>query len=58
MYAGKDVRFGVDARAALMLRGVELAEAVKLMMDPKVCTIFVCGHLLSPWPEIMVAVEI
>ena len=58
MYVVKDIRFGVDARAALMLRGVELADAFKLMMDPKVCTIFVCGHLLSPWPEIMVAVEI
>lgn len=36
-YAAKDIRFGVEARAA-MLRGVEeLADAVKVTMGPKVC---------------------
>ncbi|XP_060215610.1 uncharacterized protein LOC132642410 isoform X1 [Lycium barbarum] len=35
-YAAKDIRFGVEARAA-MLQGIEeLADAVKLTMGPKV----------------------
>lgn len=35
-YAAKDIRFGVEARAA-MLQGVEqLADAVKVTMGPKV----------------------
>ncbi|XP_060169242.1 chaperonin CPN60-like 1, mitochondrial [Lycium barbarum] len=35
-YAAKDIRFGVEARAA-MLQGIEeLADAVKVTMGPKV----------------------
>lgn len=44
-YAAKELRFGVDARVA-MLQGVDkLADAVAVTMGPKVSYILVLGYI-------------
>ena len=44
---GKDIKFGVDARA-LMLAGVDqLADAVQVTLGPKVCSV-VCDQFYRP----------